>query len=228
VADLARTGGADTPASKARKTSANSIPTEWLVQKFTRPIISSDGKCEVISSCGPTADPDSDGLSNLEEYNFATDPLLRDTDRDNISDGDELFVYYSDPTKNDTDGDTFVDGVELAGCFDMIQPRAKFTPERLSKIANNVVLETLHEPTLNTLRTGGATQADTRQKGYISAKCGEAVQTNNTNSPAANNSTTTPSGNSSSTTTPAQNSNSNNNQTTTTQSGNPSLPSAPI
>lgn len=78
------------------------------------------------------ADSDSDGLSNLEEFELGTDPQDADTDDDLLSDGDEVAAgsdpfnpdtdqdglmdgmeTTSDPTMADTDGDLFLDGQEV-------------------------------------------------------------------------------------------------------------------
>jgi hypothetical protein len=57
---------------------------------------------------------DSDSLSNLEEYQYGTDPLQPDTDGDNLNDRDEVLVYGTDPTNPDTDNDGASDGEEVA------------------------------------------------------------------------------------------------------------------
>ena len=44
-------------------------------------------------------DLDSDGLTNLEEYQNGTDPNNPDTDGDGFSDGDEVHTLHTDPTK---------------------------------------------------------------------------------------------------------------------------------
>ena len=59
-----------------------------------------------------SADMDGDGLSNLEEVQAGTRHDDFDTDRDGLSDGDEVLVHGSDPTANDTDGDRMIDGWE--------------------------------------------------------------------------------------------------------------------
>ena len=61
---------------------------------------------------GPNDDPDSDGLSNHEEYGIGSDPRMRDTDGDGLSDGDEV-GRGSNPNKIDTDGDGINDGDEV-------------------------------------------------------------------------------------------------------------------
>lgn len=64
------------------------------------------------------ADPDLDGLSNIDELTRRTDPCDADTDDDNINDGDEVNRMVggqpapTDPRNADTDGDGLNDDVE--------------------------------------------------------------------------------------------------------------------
>jgi hypothetical protein len=65
-------------------------------------------------------DGDSDGLSNLEEFNKGTDPAKDDTDEDGLLDGVEsgtgtwvsAMNTGTNPSRADTDGDTLADGTE--------------------------------------------------------------------------------------------------------------------
>ena len=88
---------------------------------------------EIYGIEDPQNDPDADGLTNTEEYNFGTDPLSSDSDTDGIpdiwetrygsmepdadDDGDgltNLEEYYADtsPDNPDSDGDGIYDGDE--------------------------------------------------------------------------------------------------------------------
>ncbi|MFZ2639357.1 MAG: fibronectin type III domain-containing protein [Verrucomicrobiia bacterium] len=61
----------------------------------------------------PTADPDNDDLTNLQEWTYGTNPFSEDSDGDGLTEHDEIFVYYTDPLKADTDSDGLSDWVEV-------------------------------------------------------------------------------------------------------------------
>jgi hypothetical protein len=182
--DTATTGGDNTPATKARVNSLAKIETDWLKKKFVSPIIDESGTCIVLETCGDDADKDKDGLTTLQEFQFDTDPQNEDTDTDNIADGDEVFIYYSDPKKADSDDDKFKDGEEIAACYDsIIVADTTISTERLTAIGNNVSLKQLHEPTLKTIKSAGATQSDVNSKGVSTAKCGKPAPASTTLAP---------------------------------------------
>lgn len=56
---------------------------------------------------------DNDKLSDEQENNFGTSPLINDTDRDWLWDDVEVSVFGTDPKSPDTDGDSFADGFEV-------------------------------------------------------------------------------------------------------------------
>lgn len=58
-------------------------------------------------------DHDNDKLSNIWELANGTDPILRDTDNDNLEDYEEIYSYGTDPVNKDTDGDKANDGDEI-------------------------------------------------------------------------------------------------------------------
>ncbi|MBP2146411.1 hypothetical protein J2129_001865 [Methanofollis sp. W23] len=63
-------------------------------------------------SSGTTDDPDGDGLTNLEEQTYGTDPLKADTDDDGLNDAEEI-EHGTDPLKADTDDDGLNDAAEI-------------------------------------------------------------------------------------------------------------------
>ena len=75
------------------------------------------------------ADSDKDGLSNKEELDIGTNPLLEDTDKDGLSDGAESLIYSTDLLKYDTDDDGISDGDEIALGLDPLNPQTFGVPD---------------------------------------------------------------------------------------------------
>jgi len=66
-----------------------------------------------VRVAGGVRDSDGDGLPDAEEQRIGTDPNDPDTDRDGLSDGEEVLVYKTDPLNPDTDYDILKDGPEV-------------------------------------------------------------------------------------------------------------------
>jgi hypothetical protein len=77
------------------------MPDDWEIAYFGD--ISRDG----------TGDYDSDALTDLQEYEYGTDPTKTDTDEDSLNDGDEVKIYGTNPGVMDTDTDGMTDGWEV-------------------------------------------------------------------------------------------------------------------
>ncbi|NMH65501.1 PQQ-binding-like beta-propeller repeat protein [Shewanella salipaludis] len=58
-------------------------------------------------------DPDLDGLTNLQEFAVRTLPNDPDTDKDGLTDGEELTVNHTNPLAADSDQDGLNDGIEV-------------------------------------------------------------------------------------------------------------------
>lgn len=69
---------------------------------------------DISNGADAALDSDSDGLSNLQEYQILTDPLNSDTDGDGLTDGREVLELLLDPHSVDTDGDLLPDAWEVA------------------------------------------------------------------------------------------------------------------
>mgnify|MGYP001042422451 CR=1 FL=1 len=178
--DISKTGGSRTPATNARLYSLAELPKDWVAQKFRGQFyIDANGNCINESYCGPQADPDGDGVINVEEYNFGLDPLNPDTDNDGIADGDELYIYYTHPAVVDSDADGYADSIEIVNCYDptnitsqkMVSKSTSPNFLDLSTIESNVQLNSLKSVTQQTLsKAKGFVNSDLR-KGYIAANC---------------------------------------------------------
>ncbi len=82
-------------------TDGDGLPDEWEIKYFGN--LSQNG----------AGDADSDGLTNLQEYELFLDPSNADTDRDGLKDGDEVNVHHTDPGNADSDADGLKDGAEV-------------------------------------------------------------------------------------------------------------------
>ncbi len=60
-----------------------------------------------------SGDIDGDGLSDVDEAAYGSDPLNRDYDADGLLDGEEVYIHGTDPLNNDSDGDGLLDGEEV-------------------------------------------------------------------------------------------------------------------
>ena len=68
-------------------------------------------------------DEDEDGLTNREEIDLGSNPLLADTDEDGLTDYEEVKIFETSPTAADSDGDGVSDGDELHLGLDPMNPK---------------------------------------------------------------------------------------------------------
>ncbi|HUF60921.1 MAG TPA: LamG-like jellyroll fold domain-containing protein [Verrucomicrobiales bacterium] len=80
-----------------------------------------DNPGDTLGSTGPV-DSDGDGLTDEEELEAGTNPLVFDTDGDGLSDGAEVQTHGTDPLERDTDGGGTWDGFEVAVGTDPTDP----------------------------------------------------------------------------------------------------------
>ena len=93
------------------------------------------------------------GTSEEERENGYAKLKQLDTDKDGLSDYDELYIYRSFPGKEDSDGDGYSDGSEVAGNYDPNMPG----DERLGKVIgvslqNQTLTYSLGSYVINTIK----------------------------------------------------------------------------
>jgi hypothetical protein len=121
------------------------IPDTWRLKYFDA------STCSNQDNCGDDADPDHDGLTNLEEYQNGTDPNNADSDADGLADGDEVHLFMYDPASNDTSKNPkFLDTGEPKAKWNAKAGRLYSQPE-LVAIAQGVATYGFHSPTTKTL-----------------------------------------------------------------------------
>jgi hypothetical protein len=82
-------------------------------------------------------DTDKDGLTDWDEINFyRTNANQSDTDGDGLSDGDEVKIHKTDPTKTDSDGDGVADGEEVTLGSNPLDPTSIPTPGSITFAVN--------------------------------------------------------------------------------------------
>ncbi len=62
---------------------------------------------------GEQVDADKDGIADSHEQELGTNPNNPDTDRDGLTDGEEVAQYHTNPLNPDSDGDGLSDGDEI-------------------------------------------------------------------------------------------------------------------
>jgi Bacterial TSP3 repeat len=94
------------PVDAAPTTVAPTVAPEQVVEPTpaptTAPVVTSE-----------SGDVDGDGLSDVDEAAYGSDPLNRDYDADGLLDGEEVYIHGTDPLNNDSDGDGLLDGEEV-------------------------------------------------------------------------------------------------------------------
>jgi hypothetical protein len=91
----------------------DAAPTPAPAQPTPAPVVTEPTPVPPSQAVPTQGDTDGDGLSDVDEAAYGTDPLNRDYDADGLLDGEEVYTYGTDPLNNDTDGDGLLDGEEI-------------------------------------------------------------------------------------------------------------------
>ncbi len=141
----------DTKKDDTTNQPASRLSKAWLTQYFNV------DTCSDQATCGESADPESDGLGNYDEFKAGTNPLNPDTDSDGLADGDEVNIFKTEPTLKFTDRrevvatNNWTDGYQIKNGFDPLTPALKFTEVRKKQILDSGKQFKLHEPSITTL-----------------------------------------------------------------------------
>ncbi len=137
------------PPALQQQTVNFTTPVEWQKRYFKNEV------CFESTVCGDDADPDRDGLNNLEEFNRNTDPNNPDSDQDGLADGDEVKIFETDPMNPHTAGDPdYSDSDFFKGGYSIINPERLMTKEENRAIGQRMNDSNigLHEKTIATLK----------------------------------------------------------------------------
>lgn len=135
----------NTPTTTPNSTVSIATSPAWQQKYFGNPI------CSRPQVCGDNADPDNDGLTNLEEFKAGTDPNNSDSDGDGLADGDEVHVFLSDPLQTHSSGNgQYSDADNAKDGYNPINNN-KYSSDELQALQKRMQQYQLHEPTLRTI-----------------------------------------------------------------------------
>jgi len=119
---------------------------EWQAKYFN------NESCFEPTVCGDEADPDRDGLTNIEEFNLDIDPNNPDSDQDGLSDGDEINVFLSRPENAYTiENSEYEDSEYIIGAYKFIEGNVFLSEAEIEEITLKMESFNLHQPTIRTI-----------------------------------------------------------------------------
>jgi len=131
------------PASENQSNLDFKTPEEWRNKYFP--------DCADAKMCGDDADPDNDGLTNLQEQELDSDPNNNDSDQDGLADGDEVAIFQSSPTENHTAKDPqYSDADFVKGGYDLATNKL-MDAKKIAELSDKMKTLGLHQPTFTTL-----------------------------------------------------------------------------
>ncbi|MDO4792972.1 MAG: S-layer homology domain-containing protein [Filifactor alocis] len=99
-------------------------------------------------------DSDEDGLSNSEEIQLGLNPLVENSDWDDLPDYDEIRVYHTDALSSDTDEDGASDSWEIENGYDPLTKETDFNIRKTFLPENTQYVKKVNLDIINAQGTG--------------------------------------------------------------------------
>lgn len=126
-------------------------------------VTSSEDSIDQEILVGETPDTDGDGIKDIREKELGTDSNNWDTDKDDLSDGEELFIWHTDPLKMDTDGDSYSDSKEIRAGYNPTGPG------KIGELQKNISSSTVSSSVKTDISTSSSTSSATSTSAVINS-----------------------------------------------------------
>lgn len=136
---------------------------KWSIDKLEDKVLTG---LSIEMKVNPDEDTDGDGIINSKELNYGTNMYTIDSDKDYLSDYEEVYTYNTDPNKSDTDND---------GIDDYSEVKLGLNPIQINEVAQDYSLIVNNELLGVSIKVNGSakavstTQVDKSEDEYLTS-----------------------------------------------------------